>query len=170
MAASLTARYLSCSRCVSFDWSSSLAPSFTYILGRFRRPKAAIPQHDDVLAYIAFALSPITREERVSTRKAAIMSQYDDKVQAAMPRCGREKASTGRRNSRRLPTLPRGCRMELLMARPSPSIAAARQILLRCKRPCQKDDRKTWSFSFSIFCSRAETICESCLSLSARTD
>ncbi|MEQ1730961.1 MAG: DEAD/DEAH box helicase family protein, partial [Vicinamibacterales bacterium] len=36
----------------------------------------------DVLAYIAFALSPITREERVNTRKAAILSQYDDKVQA----------------------------------------------------------------------------------------
>lgn len=36
----------------------------------------------DVLGYIAFALSPITREERVTTRKAHILSQYDDKVQA----------------------------------------------------------------------------------------
>jgi hypothetical protein len=32
----------------------------------------------DVLAYIAFALSPITREERVSTRRARIFSHYDD--------------------------------------------------------------------------------------------
>src|SRR5260370_2091019 len=32
----------------------------------------------DVLAYIAFALAPITREERVSTRKARIYSAYDD--------------------------------------------------------------------------------------------
>ena len=37
----------------------------------------------DVLAYIAFALSPITREERVRTRKGYIFSQYgDDKLQA----------------------------------------------------------------------------------------
>ncbi len=34
----------------------------------------------DVLAYIAFALSPIAREERVSTHKARIFSHYDDKL------------------------------------------------------------------------------------------
>ena len=37
----------------------------------------------DVLAYIAFALSPITREERVRTRKGTIFAHYgDDKLQA----------------------------------------------------------------------------------------
>ena len=37
----------------------------------------------DVLAYIAFALSPITREERVSTRKGQIFSHYhDEKLRA----------------------------------------------------------------------------------------
>ena len=36
----------------------------------------------DVLAYISFALAPITREERVSSRKASIFSRYDPKVQA----------------------------------------------------------------------------------------
>ncbi|KYK44768.1 restriction endonuclease subunit R [Bradyrhizobium liaoningense] len=37
----------------------------------------------DVLAYIAFALSPITREERVQARKGAIFAQYgDDKLRA----------------------------------------------------------------------------------------
>jgi type I restriction enzyme, R subunit len=35
----------------------------------------------DVLAYIAFEHSPITREERVSNRKAKIFSQYQDKQQ-----------------------------------------------------------------------------------------
>ena len=35
----------------------------------------------DVLAYIAFALTPITREERVSMSKAQIFSQYDYKEQ-----------------------------------------------------------------------------------------
>ena len=35
----------------------------------------------DVLAYIAFALSPITREERVNMHKARIFSHYDDKLQ-----------------------------------------------------------------------------------------
>jgi type I restriction enzyme R subunit len=34
----------------------------------------------DVLAYIAFALAPITREERVNTHKVQIFSQYDDKL------------------------------------------------------------------------------------------
>src|SRR5262249_2373058 len=32
----------------------------------------------DVLAYIAFALTPVTREERVTTRKDRILSYYDD--------------------------------------------------------------------------------------------
>jgi type I restriction enzyme, R subunit len=32
----------------------------------------------DVLAYIAFALAPITREERVNTRKGRIYSAYED--------------------------------------------------------------------------------------------
>jgi type I restriction enzyme R subunit len=36
----------------------------------------------DVLAYIAFALAPVTREERVETHKAQIFSQYDEKLQA----------------------------------------------------------------------------------------
>jgi type I restriction enzyme R subunit len=36
----------------------------------------------DVLAYIAFALAPITREERVATHKEQIFSQYDEKLQA----------------------------------------------------------------------------------------
>jgi type I restriction enzyme R subunit len=34
----------------------------------------------DVLAYIAFALSPITREERVEGRKTNILAPYDDKL------------------------------------------------------------------------------------------
>jgi type I restriction enzyme R subunit len=36
----------------------------------------------DVLAYIAFALSPLTREDRVVDRKDLIYSHYDDKQQA----------------------------------------------------------------------------------------
>lgn len=36
----------------------------------------------DVLAYIAFALSPITREKRVDTRGAQIFSHYDHKLKA----------------------------------------------------------------------------------------
>ena len=36
----------------------------------------------DVLAYIAFALAPITREERVQTRRGRILSGYDHKLQA----------------------------------------------------------------------------------------
>jgi type I restriction enzyme R subunit len=36
----------------------------------------------DVLAYIAFALAPITRSERAETHKARIFSRYDDKLQA----------------------------------------------------------------------------------------
>ncbi len=36
----------------------------------------------DVLAYIAFALSPITRQERADTRKVSIFSHYDAKLQA----------------------------------------------------------------------------------------
>ena len=35
----------------------------------------------DVLAYIAFALPTITREERVEARKAGILARYDDKLQ-----------------------------------------------------------------------------------------
>ena len=36
----------------------------------------------DVLAYIAFALAPITRSERAETHKAKIFARYDDKLQA----------------------------------------------------------------------------------------
>ena len=36
----------------------------------------------DVLAYIAFALAPITRSERVETRKKGILGKYDPKLQA----------------------------------------------------------------------------------------
>lgn len=36
----------------------------------------------DVLAYIAFAMEPITRSERVETHKGEIMDGYDDKLQA----------------------------------------------------------------------------------------
>jgi len=36
----------------------------------------------DVLAYIAFALAPITRSERAESHKAKIFSRYDDKLQA----------------------------------------------------------------------------------------
>src|SRR5690606_15545334 len=36
----------------------------------------------DVLAYIAFALAPITREERVQARRSRILSSYEDKLQA----------------------------------------------------------------------------------------
>ena len=36
----------------------------------------------DVLAYIAFALAPITRQERVDGHKERIFSYYDDKLQA----------------------------------------------------------------------------------------
>ncbi len=35
----------------------------------------------DVLAYIAFNLGPITRQERVDTHKDKILSQYDDRLQ-----------------------------------------------------------------------------------------
>jgi type I restriction enzyme, R subunit len=36
----------------------------------------------DVLAYIAFALAPITRQERVDTHREQIFHHYDDKLQA----------------------------------------------------------------------------------------
>jgi type I restriction enzyme R subunit len=36
----------------------------------------------DVLGYIAFALAPITRSERVETRRADIFTRYDGKLQA----------------------------------------------------------------------------------------
>jgi type I restriction enzyme, R subunit len=35
----------------------------------------------DVLAYIAFALAPITREERVNARREQIFAHYDSKLQ-----------------------------------------------------------------------------------------
>ncbi len=36
----------------------------------------------DVLAYVALALAPITRRERVDARKSAIFNHYDEKLQA----------------------------------------------------------------------------------------
>jgi type I restriction enzyme R subunit len=36
----------------------------------------------DVLAYIAFALAPISRSERVEARKSNILGKYDPKLQA----------------------------------------------------------------------------------------
>jgi len=36
----------------------------------------------DVLAYIAFAMAPVTREERVDARKGGIFARYDGKLQA----------------------------------------------------------------------------------------
>jgi type I restriction enzyme R subunit len=36
----------------------------------------------DVLAYIAFALAPITRSERVEARKSNILDRYDAKLQS----------------------------------------------------------------------------------------
>ncbi len=36
----------------------------------------------DVLAYIAFAKAPITRQERVEGRKPLILPNYDEKLQA----------------------------------------------------------------------------------------
>jgi type I restriction enzyme R subunit len=36
----------------------------------------------DVLAYIAFAMAPITRSERVETRKSNILGHYDKKLEA----------------------------------------------------------------------------------------
>jgi type I restriction enzyme R subunit len=36
----------------------------------------------DVLAYIAFAKRPVTRRERVESRKPAILSNYDERLQA----------------------------------------------------------------------------------------
>jgi hypothetical protein len=36
----------------------------------------------DVLAYIAFALPPVTREERVNSRRADIFAHYDEKLRA----------------------------------------------------------------------------------------
>jgi type I restriction enzyme, R subunit len=36
----------------------------------------------DVLGYVAFALTPITRSERVEARKGDILSRYDEKLQA----------------------------------------------------------------------------------------
>ena len=36
----------------------------------------------DVLAYVAYARAPLTRQERVDTYKQDILSLYDDKLQA----------------------------------------------------------------------------------------
>jgi type I restriction enzyme R subunit len=36
----------------------------------------------DVLAYISFALAPITRSERVEKRKSKILGRYDSKLQS----------------------------------------------------------------------------------------
>ena len=36
----------------------------------------------DVLAHVAFAKPPLTRERRVETRKPAILSNYDERLQA----------------------------------------------------------------------------------------
>ncbi len=36
----------------------------------------------DVLAYVAFAKPPVTRQDRVETRKPAILSNYDERLQA----------------------------------------------------------------------------------------
>ena len=36
----------------------------------------------DVLAYIAFALAPITRSERVEKHKSAIFAEYDGKLES----------------------------------------------------------------------------------------
>jgi type I restriction enzyme R subunit len=49
-------------------------------LGEIRRIIDA--EKSDVLAYIAFALPPITREERVTAHREQILSHYDRKLQA----------------------------------------------------------------------------------------
>ena len=36
----------------------------------------------DVLAYVAFAKPPVTRQERVEVRKPAILSSYEERLQA----------------------------------------------------------------------------------------
>lgn len=38
----------------------------------------------DVLAYIAFDRAPITRQERVETRRSGILAPYDPKLQALL--------------------------------------------------------------------------------------
>jgi type I restriction enzyme, R subunit len=61
----------------------------------------------DVLAYIAFALSPITREERVDTRREQIFSHYDHKLQAFLDfvLCQYVKEGVGELDQAKLPHL-----------------------------------------------------------------
>jgi type I restriction enzyme, R subunit len=61
----------------------------------------------DVLAYIAFALSPITREERVDTRRDQIFSRYDRKLQALLDfvLCQYVKEGVGELDQAKLPHL-----------------------------------------------------------------
>ncbi|MGC2225280.1 MAG: type I restriction-modification enzyme R subunit C-terminal domain-containing protein [Methylocella sp.] len=61
----------------------------------------------DVLAYIAFALSPITREERVDTRREQIFSHYDRKLQAFLDfvLCQYVKEGVGELDQAKLPHL-----------------------------------------------------------------
>jgi type I restriction enzyme R subunit len=61
----------------------------------------------DVLAYIAFALSPITREERVDTRREQIFSYYDHKLQAFLDfvLCQYVKEGVGELDQAKLPHL-----------------------------------------------------------------
>lgn len=44
--------------------------------------KVISAERSDVLAYVAFTLPPITRSERVTSRKPQILSASDDKLQA----------------------------------------------------------------------------------------
>ena len=53
----------------------------------------------DVLAYIAFALTPITRSERADTHKANILARYDKKLQSFLHRA-RPIHPSGRRGTR----------------------------------------------------------------------
>jgi type I restriction enzyme R subunit len=50
----------------------------------------------DVLADMAFALAPITRAERVQTRKPKILSPYDEKLQAFLDFVLAQYVSEGR--------------------------------------------------------------------------
>jgi type I restriction enzyme M protein len=61
----------------------------------------------DVLAYIAFALSPITREERVTAHREQIFSHYDRKLQAFLDfvLCQYVKEGVGKLDQAKLPHL-----------------------------------------------------------------
>ena len=61
----------------------------------------------DVLAYIAFALAPITREERVNTHRQQIFSHYDPKLQAFLDfvLCQYVKEGVGELDQAKLPHL-----------------------------------------------------------------